>query len=303
MMFVFSKVRQFKLRYAIPMLAPVLWMLFDLRLSGGADMMYSGHLAAKYSIMAGLFPIGINSYVHIMSSYLFKWYGGVVIVAGLLAGIAHIISAVVHKCVGKNIGNYYDVKAVGALLACAFTPVLFYAIGAVDCRFFIYPRFFELVALVLYLLLAMAIFRLNNRKIVLVIYLCFLATVNMQNIETIYQGRIEMTQRMQTLHQLETYLDKCDLSAYRIITGSCVDLLSLRYGPEVSRNTVEIKEFCGNIAGVRSGDVFVWIVGDTNLSGLAFEFLDKGKTQTFMGKTFELKYVAGTGHGFVYEVK
>lgn len=302
--FVLSRVRQFKLRYVIPMLAPILWVLFDLCLSGGTDMMYSSHLTSNYAIVTGLFPIGINSYVHIMNAYLFKWYGGFVIVAGLVAGVVHIIGAVVHKFRGTSIENYYDINAIGALMALALTTILFYAIGAVDCRFFIYPRFFEPVALVLYLLLAMAIFRLNNKKIVLVVYLVLCITsINMENIEAIYKGRIEMEQRMRTLRQVEAYLDQCDLSARRVVTGDCMDFLSLRYGPEVSRNMVIVKEFRGKISEARSGDWFVWIIGETNFSGLAFEFLDRGTTQTFMGKTFELKYASDNGRGFVYEVK
>jgi len=268
----------------LPLMAPIAWMIFDLVLSRGQDAFYSSHVASNYFAMAGIFPTHISRYMFVVSGYLSDWfYIWPVTVGFLLAGSFFI-------------GN----KGMVPLGVYALAPVLFYAIGATNSSYFLYPRFFMPTALMLYFFLTMGVYLAFKRKMVVILYACLILSFGAAPIAEIYAGVMGNASRRATAVQVAEYLNR-HMPHGRILVGDSIDILSLQCGVQISRQIHNFKECYGDLSRVKEGDTIIWIDNDTNLSGMVFEFFGRGKTQTFLGKNYEL--VARVGDGFIYIVK
>ena len=277
----------------LPFVSPLLWMLFDYRLSG--NPLYSVQKVSYYADVSDLLLTRGNVFWPIMADVTWKLFGGWLVIAGFVGlGYAAVKA---------------ERRSARAMIVLTFTPVLFYWLDSLAGGFYMFARFFTPTILGIYYGLVMGISLLIGNKVLRVSLLALLLifTINKKAITIVAANLTTFPFVIETNKQVYNFIDvylKTHPLPEKIAIGHVdIDSFSLRYGIEFSQHTVNIRDVAADINQFGQGGIIVWTYTCENASGLYFSFLAKPVKAICRGYKFTPIYITPNRLGVVYEVR
>jgi len=234
-----ARKEKIKIIYFLPLLSPLIWCVFDYKISGNPFFSYL--ITKRYALISGFAPVTFIKFF----SYLFKSFFIHHNFLLILLGISLILTRVMILRKNEEI----------LLFIIGITPILFYWIFTLKKEIIIYPRFFSFFILTIYIYIcffpSFFLKKIKRKKMKSFLNILFLSTLFLisfdfkvfkKYIDKKVEKKKEFLELQEAVKFLKAYFAKEEMKEKVIISARKAGVFFLQLGPEFSHHTVYFRE-------------------------------------------------------------
>ena len=288
-----------KLIYFIPLLAPVIWCLFDYKISG--DFLLSYHITHKYAAFMATQSYNLLSFFPDMARKILSSYRFPILISGVTAILFEIIYFFRMK--GKDRINIH------IIIPMAIIPFLLYWLTAVKKVFYFELRFFNFSILVVYFYAAILPFIFFKKRLLSFVFLILLTLFSFQwnDLRTAVVKKKTEEASAKSMKGaadfLKQYLIHHKIDGKIMTSAENMEYLSLRFGQKFSHKILLFREVANNpklLSGVPGGLTIVTFPNPNPPDTLLFFFLLRSSYKA--GYIFKPIFISPDRNSYVLEI-
>lgn len=300
--------RRLSLVALLPLLAPILWCLYDWRISGNA--FYSFQITRDYAVYSSLQPTSFKEFWLVIG----REFAGITGIPILILGLAGLVRGLWHRSLKEVVGN--------PLLAFMFLPLLFTWLATLRSGIYVmgrlYPVTLSLLAFSAFFIPYVHFTAQAKRGFAISLILPLLVSGLMapSTLGRLSKNMGDAVSTSVTFDDIAEYLKRTNPDDYRHVFipmrkyGALYQLLDPRFhGKAISYRELNVKITSSEEFNAYLPALAIWIRFDELGFPPMFQELSKGQTvvvadqQTGTRFRFELLYRTIDEKGFLYEVR